>query len=146
MRTTMRALVLFLATLLASLLACSSQLVVKAASCTEPCCGGRSALLDCGENRNISCVESGDPCMAQAFGCVGGVFFERAQDPPPARCSESDGGPDATKANEPDGGLFAAEDAGADGDTDATADGGGPDATADGGGPDAALGDAPDGP
>jgi hypothetical protein len=119
MRTTMRVLMLlFVGALAVSLLDCHSEQVVQAASCTEPCCGGRSALIDCGENRDISCVESGDPCTAQAFGCVGGVFFERAQDPLPAQCGESDGGPDAEKANEPDGGLFAADDAATDGGPD----------------------------
>ena len=92
----MRASLVFVGAFAISLFACKSQSVQKAASCSDPCCGGKSALLDCGENPDVSCTESGDPCVAQSFGCAGGVFFTRPQASLPASCTAADGAVDAT--------------------------------------------------
>ena len=112
---------------LVTLLACSSQQVEKAQTCTDPCCGGNSALLNCGESANVTCTESGDPCTAQAFGCSDGTFFKRPQASLPASCAsdaEADGtlGDDTTETAE-DGGLDAASDAPNEGSLDAANDG-----------------------
>src|SRR5580693_7079137 len=96
MRTIMRVTVLLVGTLLASLIACHTEHVEGAATCSDPCCGGNAILVDCGETPEISCVESGDPCMAMAFGCKAGVFFEMPQAMLPATCSATDSGGDAT--------------------------------------------------
>jgi hypothetical protein len=117
MRTIMRVTVLLVGTLLASLIACHTEHVEGAATCSDPCCGGNAILVDCGETPEISCVESGDPCMAMAFGCKAGVFFEMPQAMLPATCSATDSGGDATmEGSDAPTGLFgetpdAAEDA-----------------------------------
>jgi hypothetical protein len=141
MRTIMRVTVLLVGTLLASLIACHTEHVEGAATCSDPCCGGNAILVDCGETPEISCVESGDPCMAMAFGCKAGVFFEMPQAMLPATCSATDSGGDATtEESDAPTGLFggtpdAAEDvteesspdgateAGLEGATDAAIDG-----------------------
>jgi hypothetical protein len=110
--------------------ACHTEQVQPAPMCSDSCCSGSSALLDCGENPNISCTESGDPCTAQSYGCVGGVFFKMPQASLPAGCP-TDGGP-AVMGD--DGSFTSSDDAAAD---DGAADGaatndGGPDAAADG--------------
>jgi hypothetical protein len=117
--------------------ACHTEQVQPAPMCSNPCCSGSSALLDCGENPNVSCTESGDPCTAQSYGCVGGVFFKKPQASLPASCP-TDGGP----AVMGDDGSFSSGDAVATDDGAATNDGG-PDAAdaatdAADGGPDAA--------
>jgi hypothetical protein len=122
----MRASVVFVGAIAAALLACKSEQVLKAPGCSDPCCSGSSALVDCSENRNVTCTESGDPCTAQSFGCVGGVFFEKPQAFLPASCA-ADGGMDATTDDGPfftgDDGPSATGDGGADA-IDDTTDGG----------------------
>ncbi len=92
----MRLTVLLVGTLLACLIACHTEHVVGASKCSDPCCGGNSLFVDCGETPDVSCVESGDPCAAMAFGCMAGVFFEMPQAKLPASCSATDSGADAT--------------------------------------------------
>ncbi len=120
--------------------ACSSQEVQKAKTCSDPCCGGNSASLDCGESADVTCTESGDPCTAQAFGCSGGVFFRRPQASLPATCA-ADTGLDSTlesDATEPieDAGFEAATDSGIEASIDGALDSASdaePDAPGDGG-------------
>jgi hypothetical protein len=116
--------------------ACHTEQVQPAPMCSDPCCSGSSALLDCGENPNVSCTESGDPCTAQSYGCVGGVFFKKPQTSLPASCP-TDGGPVVMGD---DGSFSSGDDAATDdgaADGAATNDGG---ADAADGGPDAADG------
>jgi|HubBroStandDraft_6_1064221.scaffolds.fasta_scaffold130392_3 hypothetical protein len=142
----MRVLSLFAAALVAAA-ACSSEQVQSAPGCTDPCCGGNPALIDCGEHPSLSCVESGDPCTAQAYGCLGGAFFRMPQTSLPASCPAGDGGTDATAEGDAtieEGGLFSSDggsSSSGDGATDASADG----ATADGALGDASADGAPDG-
>jgi hypothetical protein len=98
MRITMRLCILFVAALVGSVYACKSQTVVSADRCSDPCCGGDPSRVDCGETPAVACIESGDPCTAQAFGCVGGVFFQRPQATLPASCSATDSAVDGTTA------------------------------------------------
>jgi hypothetical protein len=110
--------------------ACHTEQVQPAPMCSDPCCGGSSALLDCGENPNVSCTESGDPCTAQSYGCVGGVFFKMPQASLPASCPT-----DAGAAVMVDDGSFSSGDdaaAAADGTDGAATTDGGPDAAPDG--------------
>jgi hypothetical protein len=152
MRIAMRPLFLFVSALTV-FAACSSQEVQKAATCADPCCGGNSASLDCGESADVTCTESGDPCTAQTFGCVGGAFFKRPQDSLPASCSDDSGfdstvGDDATSvgdASDAEPAVDAASEAGADAALDAPTDSGAPDSEADGS-PDAASDGALDAP
>lgn len=134
----MRVLALFAAALVAAA-ACSSEQVQSAPGCADACCSGNPTLVDCGENPNLTCVESGDPCTAQAYGCLNGAFFRQPQTSLPAGCPV-EGGADATTGGEPDGttedgGLFSMNDDGpsssGDGALDAPAEGA-PDASADG--------------
>jgi len=97
----MRLCILFVGALVASIYACKSQTVVPAAHCSDPCCGGDPSRIDCGETPAIACLESGDPCTAQAFGCKGGVFFQVPQATLPASCPATDGAADVT-TTEPD--------------------------------------------
>lgn len=76
---------------LASFAGCKSEPVQSAAECSDPCCSGNPLLVDCSENRDISCVQSGDPCKAQAYGCANGTFFEMAQTSLPATCAAEAG-------------------------------------------------------
>ena len=94
-----------------SLFACKSQSVQKAASCSDPCCGGHAALVDCGENPDVTCTESGDPCVAQSFGCSGGMFFKTPQASLPANCSAIDSGAATDDATEPLDATVASDDA-----------------------------------
>jgi hypothetical protein len=132
----MRWSILFSGALVGSLLACKSQTVIGASVCSDPCCGGNAAMIDCGETRDIACVESGDPCMAQAFGCTAGLFFRMPQATLPASCGGGDGGTDATVATIDAAtgqfGMMSGADAMAVGGLDA-APAGGPDAAGDGG-------------
>lgn len=94
-------------TLLASLAACHTEHVEGASKCSDPCCEGNSIFVDCGETPDISCVESGDPCAAMAYGCMAGVFFEMPQAKLPASCSAMDSGADATmEGSDATTGLF----------------------------------------
>jgi hypothetical protein len=138
----MRVTVLSVGTLLALLAACHTEQVEKAASCSDPCCGGNATLIDCGETPGISCVESGDPCEAMAFGCSAeGVFFEMPQATLPASCSAVDSGADATTAaSDAPTGLFGVTEGG----DDATEEGGAEAATEEAG-PDGATEAALDG-
>jgi hypothetical protein len=107
--------------------ACSSQQEVqKAIGCSDPCCAGNATLLDCGESQDLSCVASGDPCTALAYGCVKGMFFQRAQSALPATCA-GDAGADAASGDvDTPIGLFGSDDGSDDAETDAV-----PDAAAD---------------
>jgi hypothetical protein len=126
----MRLSVILFASVVGALCACKSQTVEKAVACTDPCCSGNPNLIDCGENPEISCVESGDPCTAQAFGCTGGVFFRIPQITFPASCSATDATLEdaTTPATDATTGQFGMTDAS--GPETATPE---PDATADGG-------------
>jgi hypothetical protein len=152
MRIAMRPLAL-LVPVLAAFLACSSEQVAKAPMCSDPCCGGNSALLDCGESSDVTCTQSGDPCSAQLFGCSAGAFFMRPQASLPASCA-SDAALDATIGDDDatpvfedadeadvttDAGLDAPADAGLDAPAEAAID-------APGDGPAAATDGAPDAP
>jgi|HubBroStandDraft_5_1064220.scaffolds.fasta_scaffold282442_2 hypothetical protein len=89
---------------------CKSEPVQGAAECSDPCCSGNPLLVDCSENRNISCVQSGDPCKAQAYGCANGAFFEMAQASLPAGCA-AEAGLDAGATEDVNASDDAAEDA-----------------------------------
>jgi hypothetical protein len=121
----MRPLVLLVSTLTV-FVACSSQQVQKATSCSDPCCGGNPNRLDCSESADVTCTASGDPCTAQLFGCQSGLFFMEPQIHLPASCTADSGldGTLATDATEP------GEAAAADAPVEATSDTG-PDATSD---------------
>lgn len=128
----MRVTFLSVGALLAVLAACHTEHVEGAATCSDPCCGGNATLIDCGETPGISCVESGDPCEAMAFGCSAeGVFFEMPQATLPASCSAVDSGADATTtpASDATTGLFGMTDGG----DDATEEGGAEAAAGEGG-------------
>ncbi len=126
----MRVTVLAVGTLLACLTACHTEHVEPASKCSDPCCGGNAIFVDCSETRDISCVESGDPCAAMAFGCMAGVFFEMPQASLPASCSATDGGEDVTmQGSDATTGLFggtpeAGEDATEENSTDAATEAG----------------------
>jgi hypothetical protein len=106
MRITMRLCILFVAALVGSVYACKSQPVVSADRCSEPCCGGDPSRVDCGETPAIACIESGDPCTAQTYGCVGGQFFQRPQATLPASCAATDSAVDGTTAESDGNGTF----------------------------------------
>jgi hypothetical protein len=138
----MRVTVLSVGTLLAFLAACHTEHVEGAATCSDPCCGGNATLIDCGETPGISCVESGDPCEAMAYGCSAeGVFFEMPQATLPASCSAVDSGTDATTtASDATTGLFGMTEGGDDATEEA-----GPEAATEEAGPDGAAEAAIDG-
>ncbi len=96
-----------LASLALLALGCSStQTVEKASGCADPCCNGVSARIDCAENPNITCTENGDPCTANQYGCVSGLFFSKQPAELPEGCLVRDTSDAGTDAN-------ASEDAGA---------------------------------
>jgi hypothetical protein len=41
----------------------------------------------------LSCVEKGDPCTANQYGCNKGEFFSMAPSPLPASCTKADASP-----------------------------------------------------
>ena len=67
------------------LAACGSEHVEKAATCSDPCCNGEPALLDCAESPDVSCTAAA--ACGGSYGCMGGMFFSQ---PSPA----CDGGTD----------------------------------------------------
>lgn len=68
----------------------STQAVMDAGGCADPCCNGISAHIDCAEHPTLNCVEKGDPCTANQYGCNKGEFFSRAPSPLPASCAQAD--------------------------------------------------------
>jgi hypothetical protein len=70
---------------------CSSEKVVTPPECADPCCSGNASGIDCAENPELACTESGDACTANEYGCTGGEYYYRA----PASCTGGDAGGDA---------------------------------------------------
>jgi hypothetical protein len=57
--------------------ACShAPYVQQPAECSEPCCGGDTAHVDCGNHPDLSCRADADPysCLPP-YGCVDGSFY-----------------------------------------------------------------------
>ena len=53
--------------------ACGSEPVVKAATCTDPCCDGNPGAINCAETPDVSCTAKA--ACGGAYGCTGGAFF-----------------------------------------------------------------------
>jgi hypothetical protein len=116
-----------LASTLAIFAACSSQQVQKAATCSDPCCGGVPSRLDCSESPDVTCPVGGDPCAAEAFGCSSGMFFMQPQASLPATCA-SDSGLDGTVETVDAAPIEAASDAPSEATADAAPEGAASDA------------------
>jgi hypothetical protein len=91
--------------IVASLAACHSTTVTPALKCTDPCCGGNAASVDCSENLNLTCTEDADPCIARTYGCADGSYYVAPSAVPPSSCSPDEAGSEG-------GGLFLPGDAG----------------------------------
>jgi hypothetical protein len=70
---------------------CKSTVVVAPAiECADPCCGGNSSAIDCGEHPNVTCVEDASPCVAKSYGCADGSFFLAPPSQPGCEADASD--------------------------------------------------------
>jgi hypothetical protein len=79
MRLGMRAGLVFVlvSAFLSLLAACGSEHVEKAATCSDPCCGGDPALLNCAESADVSCNAD---AACGSYGCTGGLFYSHPCD------------------------------------------------------------------
>ena len=102
--------------------ACQPEQVVTPPACSDRCCTGNAAAVDCGKYPTLACTEPGNPCTARDYGCANGLYYVRASMAAPATCDAVEAG----LTGDDGGGAFEDLDAGdespGDGSTAASAD------------------------
>jgi hypothetical protein len=102
--------------------ACQPEQVVTPPPCSDPCCSGNVAAVDCAKYPTLACTEPGNPCTARDYGCANGVYYLRTSMAAPASCDAVEAG----LMGDDGGGAFEDLDAGdespGDGSTAASAD------------------------
>src|ERR1019366_1619550 len=76
----------------APLAACQPEQVVTPPACSDRCCTGNAAAVDCGKYPTLACTEPGNPCTARDYGCANGLYYVRASMAAPATCDAVEAG------------------------------------------------------